>query len=162
MLLLLLPRQPHPNTHNKMAAQKSYTMNPFHNCSSDASISTDRVTKKMSPPDKSFSATRPYLMPIIMWFLFSISFYNKNTHQNCVTGHLKVPEDSFYTFADSKHYMFFHVFWSSSANPVPEMSANIQFPSFAVLQNSHVNDVNKKMLPGDHFCSSSGCGNDVD
>ena len=83
-------------------------MDTFHNSSSDDSISSNGVTKKMLPPDKSFLATGKYLRIFILWLLM-ISFYNKDSIQNCVTeGHLKVPEDSFYTFAESDHYMFYY------------------------------------------------------
>ena len=68
-----------------MASQKSYIMDPVHRYFSDPMFSNH-----VKPPDK-YNMT---FMAVIMWFLFSISFYNKDSIQNYVTeGHLKVPND---------------------------------------------------------------------
>ena len=117
-----------------MAAQKSYTLDSFHKYFYDVSICNNGVVlSRKLPPDK-VKVRLLATTTYLMTLIICILFP--------ATIYNGVP-----------------VLWLSSAKA---MSAGIQFPSFAVLQISHVNDVTKKMLPGDHFCSSSGCGNDVD
>ena len=90
-----------------MAYHKSYAMHSFHNCSSDDSVNRNGLTKKKIPPDKSFLAAGHHLMQIFIWFLV-LSFCSGDSIQISVTeDHLRVPEDSFYTFAESEQYMFF-------------------------------------------------------
>ena len=128
-----------------MASHKSYAMDSFHNCSSDDSVSSNGLTKKKLPPDKSFLAAGHHMMQIFIWFLV-LSFCSGDSIQISVTeDHLRVPEDSFYTFAESEQYMFFPVIWSSYA-------ADIQFTNLAVRGEPNLNDVQRKIFPDDHFC----------
>ena len=124
---------PTPVLQNEMASHKSYAMDSFHNCSSDDLVSSNGLTKKKLPPDKSFLAAGPYLMQIVIWFLV-LSFYNGYYIHIFVTEDLlKVPKDSFYIFAESDHYIFFPVFWPSNTNLVPEdMSTCDKFHSYAM------------------------------
>ena len=124
-LVVMNTQTPTPVLHNEMAHHKSYDVASFHTCSSNNSVRSNGLTKKI-PPDKSFLAARHHLMLIFIYFLV-ILFCSGDPIQISVTeDHLRVPEDSFYTFAESEQYMFFPVIWSSYA-------ADIQFPSFDVL-----------------------------
>ena len=112
-----------------MAAQKSYTLDSFHKPFYDGSMcNRDVVLSEKLPPDKvkiRLLTTAAYLVTFIICIMIPTT--------NC-NG---VP-----------------MFWSSTANHVPETSAEIMFQSFAVIQ-SHSYDV-------PHLCSSLGCNNDVD
>ena len=146
----------------------------FRKYLSDDSIYRNNVSSRKFPPDKmSFLATRPYLMPIIIWFLI-LSFYNKDSIQNCVTeGHLKVPEDSFYTFAESDHYMFYYKSPSVAEDHFDDSDTYVlshtfdkllkysyqclceiqQLHIFAVLWSSSANVVPEKISTSDQFHS---------
>ena len=112
--------------HNKMPAQKSYTLDAFHiPFNRDSICNSGMVLSDKLPPDQ----LKVRLLNTAAYLVTFICIMISTTNCNGVL-----------------------LFCSSAVKPVPETSEIFQFPNSDVLQVPYLNDVPNKIFPEDYFC----------